>query len=197
MRSTGKIEWEKYIGMIVDNVNNSHLDAIGGFAPAEIDEETEWKVRNALEKRKKPFLDWKTQEENVKKYESEKHKINLGDYVYKIFQKDALGKGYDTQAGRLFIVKRILASKNPVRYELVDLKGAKVAGSYYKEQLVLSPTKPTDGTYWLIRPQKKFKERVFNGRKQIYVSWLFYPANEGEWIDKADVASASKINEKK
>jgi hypothetical protein len=181
LRSTGETHWEKYIQLICKNVNSIALDAIGGFSPASVTELTEYKVRLAMEK-KGNFLDWHQQEENIKKFEDTpeaKRKINLGLYVYKTLEKEALGKSHDTQAGRLYIVEKILAAKDPIRYVLCGLTGKLIPGSYYREQLIVCPEKPDKDTFWLIRPQETYKERMFKGKKQVYVTYLFYPADEG------------------
>ena len=198
MRSTGKTEWEKYVHFICDNINNCSLDAIGGMSPASINEYTEYKVRMYQEQKKAPFLDWHRQEENIKSFAGKnysKSQIKLGDFVYKVFPEEALGKSYDTQRGRLYIVKRILSAKDPLRYELSGLKGNPIPGTYYAEQLTVTPEKPDKDKYWLIREEDNRKERTFKGKKQVFVHFLYYPANEGEWINKKDIKSASIINE--
>jgi hypothetical protein len=159
------------------------LDAIGGFAPALIDEMTEYKVRVALEKRGGTFLDWHKQEKNVEAFEKTpiaKRKIQLGDFVLMVFKKQTMDKSHDQQSGRMYIVRKILASKSPVRYELCDLKGTPVDNSFYESELTVSPERPDDSTYWLIKPQDTYKERTHKGKRQIYVQFLHYPANEGE-----------------
>jgi hypothetical protein len=218
MRATGQTDWENHIDMICENINNCSLDAIGGVPPASVDEMTEYRVRQAYEKRKRPFLDWHQEEDNVDRFEETppaKRKLNLGDYVYKVMEKDPLGKSYDVQAGRLYIVKRILAAKDPIRYELCSLKGADVPGSYYVQQLIKSEP-PKEDRFWQIKPQDKYKKRTLHGKKQIYVQFLHYPANEGrtdegekkhnfptnghsslpgQWINAEDLESASRANE--
>lgn len=195
MRSTGKTEWEKYIHFICDNINHCKLAAIGNISPASVDDVTEYQVRKAQQT--KPFLDWHKQVENAKSF-SEKtpaqRKFNVRDCVYLSFKKTAMDKSYDLQRGTLYFITRILATQDPVRYELADLKGRPVPGSYYQEQLVKSPTKPDENKLWLIKPQETYKERTKDGKKQIYVQWLFYPAKDGEWIDKNSIEPAAKAN---
>lgn len=198
MRSYGKTEWEKYIFFICDNLNNCSMAAIGGISPASVNELTEYKVRKAQEN--KPFLDWHQQEENVKAFAEKtpaQRKVNLGDYVYKSYSKDPMGKSFDIQRLQLYIVIKILAAKDPVRYELSDIDGNPIPGSYYQEQLVVCPKKPSKDQLWLVKPQESYKERrdPKTGKKQIYVQWLLYPASKGEWIDKDSLESAAEANE--
>lgn len=198
LRSLGKSDWENYVHIICANINNCSQDALGGMTPASVNDLTEYQVRNAQQKKNPSFLDWRRQEENVKLFNAtkpSKRKINLGDLVYKHYGQKPLGKSYDIQAGRLYLVRRILASKDQLRYELCGLKGNPIEGSYYGQQLVVSPEKPDQRKYWLIKPNEHRPERMYKGKKQVYVEYQYYPANEGEWVLKSDLVSASKANE--
>ena len=175
------------------------MDAIGKIAPAAVNEFSEWRVRLAREKAHK-FLDWRQQEENVKTFERKKpseRKLNLADVVFKALPKNVMGKSYDVQYGTMFFIKKILASKNPIRYVIVHMNGDSVDGSYYEQQLIKCPVKPNSDTLYLIKPQERYKERTVKGQKQIYVQYLYYPANQGEWILKSDIQSAGEMNKSK
>lgn len=194
MRSTGKTDWENYVHIICSNINHCRMDVLGGLAPSSVDELTEYKVRLAQEKAKTPFLDWVQQEQNIKDYAAKKSsqkKIKLGDFVLLQYKKEPLDKSYDVQSGRMYIVRRVLASKDPVRFELSTLKGANVEGQYYEAELTVSPLPE----FWHIREEENRKERTVNGRREVYVHYLYYPANEGEWILKKDLVPVSKVNE--
>ena len=199
LQSTGVSAWEIYISQICDNLNQCAIDALGGISPASVTPFTEYKVRLAREKNQKhKYLDYHQQEQNVNSFELKtpaQRKLNLGDVVFKTLKHDPMGKSYNVRYGTMFLVTKILAAKDPIRYGLVHLNGAPVEGTFYEQQLIKCPIKPDKDTFYLIKPQDVYKERTVKGEKQIYVQYLYYPANQGEWIWKKDIESASKINE--
>ncbi len=73
----------------------------------------------------------------------------------------------------MFTIDRIDAGKTPVLYTLTDLLGDKVAGHFYRSQLVKAP-KPEKGTYF--RVEKILKWKTLNRKKYCYVKYLHYPA---------------------
>ena len=96
MRSTGQTSWETLVYVICRNINNSACSEIGNIAPASVDMENEADVRLAREKMGFHFLDWKQQQSNAKAFDQTPQKLKVGDYVYKIRQKEAFQKSHDT-----------------------------------------------------------------------------------------------------
>jgi hypothetical protein len=147
-----------------------------------VNEFSEFKIRLAQIRRKKPYLDYHKQEQNVISFEQKtaaQRVINLGDVVYLSLADKAFSKGYDVQAGAMYLVHKILAAKDPVKYGLIHLNGDAVEGTFYLQQLIKCPIKIDENTFYIIKPQEKFKTRWVRGEKQIYVQYLFYPANQG------------------
>jgi hypothetical protein len=174
LRSTGKTDWEHYIDLVCRNINHISQPAIGGLAPDAVNASSEYIVRNAQED--KGFLDYRTQMANVEAFDKKpRGNIRLGDFVFLASKEEAFGKSFDTQNGQLFVVTKILTGKDPLRYELRDLNGKAVPGSYYAPQLRVCPEKPDKDSFWLIVPQDQYQERTRNGIKEVKVRYLHYP----------------------
>lgn len=195
LRSSGLTEWEKFVKVICRNINNSSNPAIGNLAPSDVNDETEYKVREA--RKNKHYIDWKEQIQNKLQFHEtiRSQPITIGDYVYKYNNKEPLGKSHDTQIGRLFIVAEVKTEMDPLMYKLHGLLGEDIPGHYYAWQIVKSPVKPDENTYWTIKPQEKYEERTRNGVKEIRVQYLFYPPAYAMWIPKANLASAKAVNQ--
>lgn len=175
LRSSGQTEWEKYVNTVCKNINNSSNPAIGNLAPSEVNDQTEFKVREA--RKGEHYLDWKEQIANKLQFHQtiDSQPIKIGDYVYKYNKNEPLGKSHDTQIGRLYIVVGVKTEMRPLMYKLHGLLGEDIPGHYYAWEIVKSPVKPDKDTYWTIKPQDKYEERTRNGVKEIRVQYLFYP----------------------
>lgn len=82
-------------------------------------------------------------------------------------------------------------------YQLHGFQGEIVPGYYYAQQLRLSAKKPDEDTYWEIKPlhgNEKFKEKTIKGVKHVWVEWLYYPKEYGQWRPKNQVISLLKAN---
>jgi len=175
LRSSGLTEWEKYVSVVCKNLNNSSNKTIGNMTPSEVNNATEFKVREA--RNTVHFLDWKEQLKNKFDFHETRddQPIIIGDYVYKYNKYEPLGKSHDTQIGRLYIVAGIKTEMRPLMYKLHGLLGEDIPGHYHAWEIVKSPVKPDKDTYWTIKPQDKYEERIRNGVKEIHVQYLFYP----------------------
>jgi hypothetical protein len=175
LRSSGQTEWEKYVQGVCKNLNNCTNSTLGNLTPAEITDDTEFKVREA--RKDVHFLDWKEQLRNKVEFHEtiDRQPIKIGDYVYKYNKNEPLGKSHDTQIGRLYIVAGIKTEMRPLMYKLHGLLGEDIPGHYYDWEIVKSPSKPDKDTYWTIKPQDTYEERIRNGIREIRVQYLFYP----------------------
>lgn len=100
MRSSGLTEWEKLVSTVCQNLNNSASPVLGNLTPASINNENEYEVRqNRSEMGSSAhLLNWKEQQSNIVEFEEnlDKQPLKIGDYVYKIQQKEAFQKSHDT-----------------------------------------------------------------------------------------------------
>jgi len=110
-----------------------------------------------------------------------KSRFAPGDYVRTTKFKGAFTRGYTEQWTReIYVVKRVRASETPVVYELEDLAGESILGSYYARELQK-----------VAKPETYVVERVLRttgrGRnKRHLVKWLGYPETFNSWISDAD-----------
>ena len=111
-----------------------------------------------------------------KKINNKDPKFKLGDRVRISKYKNVFAKGYvPNWSEEVFVVKKI---KNtvPWTYEINDLNGEKIIGSFYEKEL-----QKTD--------QEEFRiEKVIKGKgDKIYVKWKGYDNSFNTWIDKKDI----------
>ena len=86
--------------------------------------------------------------------------------------------------GQLFQVSKIFSDIKPVQFKLIDLKGARVPGRFYREQLTKSPP-PKEDKYFFV--EHSVKSRKVKGKKQYLVKYLYYPNKFNEWVDEKDL----------
>ena len=205
LRQLGVRSWPDYLPTITRDINNTALITLGYEKPSSVLSSTdEPRVRAAQEKLQAemslsqrnqyfpPALDWKQQEENRRLYdETPSHLFNLGSYVYADLTTDSFSRGFDYKRGRILRIKQIHTEKDPVRYILEGLLGEYIPGSYTASSLKICPEDPTSKEFWQVSHIKK--HRVHQGRKQVLVSYLFYPSLYDTWIDEKDIVPASNL----
>ena len=117
---------------------------------------------------------------NFTKYIEESNKkdpkFKIGDHVRISKFKNIFAKGYTPDwSEEIFVVKKI---KNtvPWTYEINDLKGEKIVGSFYEKELQKTN-------------QKEFRIRKVIKRKgnKLYVKWKGYDNSFNSWINEKDL----------
>ena len=103
-------------------------------------------------------------------------KFKVGNRVRILKYKNVFAKGYVANwSEEVFVVTKI---KNtvPWTYEINDLNGEKIVGSFYEKEL-----QKTD--------QKEFRiEKVIRRKRdKLYVKWKGYDNSFNSWIDKASL----------
>ena len=89
-------DWPKYIYRVVESLNNTPNSAIGFLKPSEIKSaEDDPKVDAAIGVPQD--ISFQEQQQNQKKYENDKTKLQVNDFVYKEFPVTPLEKGFDTK----------------------------------------------------------------------------------------------------
>ena len=106
-----------------------------------------------------------------------KPKFKVGDFVRLSRIKGKFEKGYHPNwTLQVYQISKVRKS-DPPTYNVVDLTGEPVIGSFYEEEL--QKTKQKD--YGLV--EKVIKTRTYRGKKQAYVKWLGLDSKYNSWID--------------
>jgi len=109
--------------------------------------------------------------------EQTSREFQIGDTVRISRVKGHFEKGYQPSwTEELFVVKRVFDT-SPKTYQLKDLMGENIKGSFYGYEL--EKVKDT-GTYEI---EKVLKEKKVNGKKWQFVKWLDYPDKFNSWIE--------------
>ena len=120
-----------------------------------------------------------------------KPKYKLGDYVRISRKKGIFEKGYLPNWTREIFKVVAIVHTTPRVYELADLKGEKIKGSFYEQDL--QKTASTPSTDFLV--EKVLDTRTIRGQKQLLVKWLGYSKNFNRWIKASDVTHTFKKDE--
>ena len=118
-----------------------------------------------------------------KKINNKDPKFKVGDRVRISKYKNVFAKGYvPNWSEEVFVVNKI---KNtvPWTYEINDLNGEKIIGSFYEKQLQKTS-------------QEEFRIEKVIKRKgdKIYVKWKGYDNSFNIWIDKKDLINESILS---
>ncbi len=73
-----------------------------------------------------------------------------------------------------------MSNSNPVTYNIEDLNGEEIKGSFYEQEL----QKTTKDNVYII--EEKLKSRIRNGEKEWYVKWYGFPQKYNSWIKESD-----------
>lgn len=109
--------------------------------------------------------------------------LNVGDTVRislarlepNIFRKTSWQPNF-TQA--YYTVRRVDNKSKKPQYALNDSSGKPIAGRFYAEELIPFTNK---GVYKI---ERILRTRIRGGKKQLFVHWLGYPAEDRAWIDE-------------
>ena len=115
-----------------------------------------------------------------------KPKFKVGDRVRITKKKKAFEKSFTTNwSEELFIITKVKNTKPPT-YEIEDLNGKAIQGSFYEQEL----QKSKQSSY---RIEKILKRRVAkNGQKEVYVKWKGYDSVFNSWIPLSDLEHGSQ-----
>jgi hypothetical protein len=109
-----------------------------------------------------------------------KPKFKVGDKVRISKVKGTFEKGYEPNwSFEVFKINKVINS-NPVTYNIEDLNGEEIKGSFYEQEL----QKTTKDNVYII--EEKLKSRIRNGEKEWYVKWYGFPDKYNSWIKESD-----------
>lgn len=165
--SKGNHRWVDELQNFAEGYNSSYHRSIK-MSPKEASEaETSVVFRNLYE--------GKTLKELMEKVE--KPTINEGDVVRLQYDKDKVGdKSYFTTfTDQTATVDKVIQKPMPL-YSLLDYRKKEIPRHFYKHEIQSIP----EPSY---RINKVLRERIKNGKKQYYVSFIGYPASENSWVE--------------
>ena len=104
------------------------------------------------------------------------------DHVRMSVHRGAFARGYTANWSReIFVVSRVRDWTRPVVYEIKDLAGDKVDGTFYAQELQrVDP--PTEFVVEEIR-----RTRGKGARKELYIKWLGYPESFNTWEPASNI----------
>lgn len=158
-------KWIDILQSLIDQYNNKKHGTIK-MAPNQVNKSNEHQIKNILA---------------VSKTSIKEPKFKINDIVRISIAKGIFTKGY-TQSWTEELFK-IIKVKNtvPWTYEIADLKGQKMKGTYYEKEL--QKTKLPD----FKRIEKILKKRKNDhGQDEIFVKYIDYDNRFNEWIKAND-----------
>jgi hypothetical protein len=127
-------------------------------------------------------------EEKDEKPKKLKPRYKIGDFVRISRIKGVFEKGYEINwTPEVFVITQIHFS-DPITYNLNDLMGEEVDGSFYEQELHLTKLKD----FSLV--EKVLKKRKVKGKEQKYVKFFGLPSKFNQWLNAEDVADINPVN---
>jgi transposase InsO family protein len=101
-------------------------------------------------------------------------------------------KGYKGNwSVEIFKVSKIKNTFPYITYNVSDLNGNEIFGSYYDKELQLVPDVDMKKQYWKIEKFIRYR-KLRSGKKQALVKWLGYDDKFNSWVSVDDVVSVKK-----
>ena len=111
-------------------------------------------------------------------------KFKIGDRVRIIRKKSTFEKGFTPNwTEEVFTVDNVKPTR-PVTYSLVDVKGEKIQGTFYEQELQKTRQE-------IYRIEKVIRKRKRNKIQEVYVKWKGYDNSFNSWIPLADLEDGS------
>jgi hypothetical protein len=113
--------------------------------------------------------------------------LYAGDHVRISKTRRAFTRGYTPNWTReIFVVRRRLDWVRPTVYEIDDLAGERVAGTFYERELQ-RVEKPTE-----FRIERVLRTRGSGARRESFVKWEGYPDSFNSWVSASDFVRPSR-----
>jgi len=174
----------KYIDVLqklVSSYNKSPNESLGNVTPESVTKTNEDEIRylQYLVRQKRA----KTQSPSTRRKPFFKFKI--GDFVRISHLKKPFDKGYqENWAVEHFKISNRFRRDNQDIYELVDLLGDPVKGTFYKFELQ-KINKSDDEIYKI---EKILKRRHLRGRQsEVLIKWKGWPTKFNSWVPKSTI----------
>ena len=107
-------------------------------------------------------------------------KFKIGDRVRIIRKKSTFEKSFTPNwSEEVFTVDNVKPTR-PVTYSLVDVKGEKIQGTFYEQELQKTEQE-------IYRIEKVIRKRKRNKIQEVYVKWKGYDNSFNSWIPLSDL----------
>ena len=120
------------------------------------------------------------------KLSKQQPKFKVGDYVRINKTKHTFEKGYlPNWTQELFQISAVVKTQSPITYEIEDLDGELVSGTFYSQELQLVEKEQIFEIESIIdRRKRKIGKKLV---KEIKVHWKGYPSKFDSWILECDL----------
>jgi hypothetical protein len=107
--------------------------------------------------------------------------LRVNDFVRIAKARDAFERGYTPNwTKEIFKVKKIVMGQRPLVYQIEDMSGEDIKGTFYRQERQHVKKAETR------RVEKTLQSRYVRGKKQYFVKWMGYPDSFNSWIDEKD-----------
>ena len=114
----------------------------------------------------------------IKKADTTSADYKSGDHVRITRDKYAFEKGYETNwSTEVFVISKIIKT-TPLRYEIKDLRGEDIEGSFYSEELQRVRTDADT----VFKIDKIIATRGSGASRQVFVKWRGYSDKFNSWV---------------
>lgn len=168
--------WLDFLPM-VENIMNNRYHRIIRTTPNDAEKNhNKIKVNQAMSiYRQKAF------DKGFKKKKMLKRAFGIGDSVRIHKWKNKFSRGYNqSYTTEIFKVVKVLDHLPITMYTISDMKGDKIVGNFYPEELSL-----VKGDIYIV--EKILDEKMKSRKKWVLVKWEGYPDSENSWIKKSDL----------
>ena len=168
----------KFSDVIDDLVKsyNTTVHSTTGFAPAQVTPD------NALALYERVYIPILNKRANQKIPFS----FEVGQLVRLSLARGRFKRGYEQKWSEEIFQIRSRTASHPPRYQIRDLKGENVEGSFYNQELKRVNAKDENQVNWKI--ERVIYTRKIKGRKKSLVKWLGFPPKFNTLIPSADLA---------
>ena len=169
----------RYLEVLPDLIrayNNRIHSSLYGFAPSQIDEDTQYLIWQRM----------KTQDRKKKKLKAKSKKLlSIGDHVRLTYKRRPFRRGYAQKwTEEIFVISHRYFRDGiiPV-YKVKDYDGEQIAGGFYSSELQ-KIDKDRD-VFWKI--EEVLKKKKVKGETKLLVRWLGWPKKFDSWISESDL----------
>lgn len=180
---------------IVESYNTTPHRTLHNISPSEVNKQNEvdliLKMYFSPPKKSKPRIT--TMKSTTKMRNRSPFKLKVNDTVRVSLLKRTFQKEYEESwSGEIFkVTKRYLRQNIPL-YELEDLSGEGIKGTFYQSEL-LKVEKPLESTLWKVQTVLKTRRR--KGVREGLVKWLHFPSKFNSWLPLDELVDIQAGNE--
>ena len=158
--------------------NNRVHSALHGFAPSQINEETQYLL---LQKNAKMQSRTKVKKKKL---------LRIGDHVRLTYKRRPFRRGYAQKwTEEIFVISHRYYRYGIPVYKVQDYDGEQITGGFYASELQ-KIDKDRD-VFWKI--EQVLKKKKVKGQTQLLVRWLGWPKKFDSWISESDLQGQKNL----